>query len=142
MTDSVPSKSRPGKMRWQVENSEDYVTVRTEGQFNVDDHRAMVRDVVSQPFWAPGRAAFFDHRALDFDGVGYDVMKSAVENHEAADDEIGAGRAAILMNSLANYGLGRIFDGVSSSRIQALVRIFTNEAEAREWLTSEVEPPR
>ena len=136
MTDT-PTPFQPGSMRWTVDDAGEYVVVRTEGSFNVDDHRAMVEDVVSRPFWKPGRAAFFDHRALEFDRVGYEVMKDAVDNHRAYDEKIGDGRAAILMSNLADYGVGRIFDGVATQRIQARIRIFTDEVEAREWATGD-----
>lgn len=139
MNENVSSIVQAELMRWSVEDSDDLVIVRTAGRFNVADHRAMVRDIVSRPFWKPSRDAFFDHRALDFDGVGYDVMRGAVENHIAYDAEIGEGRAAVLMGSAADFGRGRIFDGVAKDRIQAHMRIFTDEAAARQWLAEKQE---
>lgn len=124
-------------MRWNVEDSGDFVVIKTDGVFNLEDHRAMVSDVVSQPFWQPGRDAFFDHRTLRFDGVGYQVMLGAVGNHMAFDEQIGNGRAAVLMSGPAAYGLGRIFDSVASDRIGAQMRIFTDEAVAQHWLLAE-----
>ena len=137
MSDNFSSTGQVGPMRWTIEDSEDFVAVRTEGSFNLADHVAMVRDVIGQPYWKPGRDAFFDHRTLAFDGVGYEIMRGAVDNHLAFDAEIGAGRAAVLMGNAAHYGLGRIFDSVANERISARIRIFTDEAAARVWLAGE-----
>lgn len=82
------------------------------------------------------RSAAHGSRELElaFDGTDYRAMTAAVGTHRAHDSEIGDGRAAIVMASPADFGLGRIFEGVSDDSIQARLRIFTDPAGARSWL--------
>jgi hypothetical protein len=119
-------------MTWTVDDAGAYVVVRTAGTFGVADHLAMVKDIVSRPFWRSGRDAFFDHRSLAFEGTGYAEMNAAAATHRGFDEQIGAGRAAILMNNRADYGVGRIFDLLTEDGVLAVIRVFTDAAEA--WL--------
>ena len=122
-------------MRWTVEEGTPYITVRTEGEFDTDDHRAMVVDILAQPFWRPGRDVLFDHRALSFSDSDYTTMAMAVQNHRTFDPQIGNGRAAVLMASPADFGLARIFDALAADTVHADLRVFLNEGEARSWLS-------
>ena len=122
-------------MTWTVEDGTPYMTVRTAGRFNADDHQTMVADIVGRPFWHPGRDVLFDHRALSFSGTGYAAMAAALQNHLAFDRKIGDGRAAILMANPADFGVGRIFESIASDEVRAELRVFLDEGAAREWLT-------
>ena len=128
-------------MEWTVEDAGAFVVVRTSGVFDISSHRRMIGDILSRRFWAPGRAILFDHRALSFDGAGYRVMSEAVDNHMERDEEIGGGRSAILVGSTLAYGVARIFDGVSSHRVSAEIRIFTDPDAAAGWLEGRVRDP-
>lgn len=125
-------------MTWEIEDGPRFVTVRTAGTFGVADHEAMVRDITSRDFWKPDRDVLFDHRALSWAGTGYDTMARVAQTHRAFDQLIGRGRAAMLMANMADYGVGRIFDGISSGVVEARMQAFVDEGAARAWL-NEVE---
>ncbi len=110
------------------------MVVRTSGRFSPEDHNRMVEDVVSRPFWSPGRDALFDHRALVFEGRAFPAISKAADTHRRFDDEIGMGRAAIVMPSEDMFGVGRMFEEVAGDAISARLRVFRDEAQAREWL--------
>lgn len=122
-------------MEWVVEEGTPYITVRTHGQFDADEHRAMVADIVARPFWSAGRDVLFDHRALSFSGSDYMTMAVAVQNHRRFDREIGNGRAAVLMSGPADFGMGRIFDALATGTVDAELRVFLEEDAARAWLS-------
>jgi hypothetical protein len=126
-------------MEWTVEHrqTQDFVIVLTRGAFTLHDHRRMIEDVVSRDFWRPGMAVLFDHRALDFGETGFAAMRQASENHVANDERIGSGKAAVLMRSPADYGLGRQFEMLTDGRVGATVQIFLDEAQALRWLLEE-----
>lgn len=121
-------------MNWTVDDEGRFVVVRTSGEFTPDDHRRMVEDVVSQPFWKPGRDALFDHRALALDGQAFPAISQAADTHRQFDDEIGTGRAAIVMPSQDMFGVGRMFEEVAGDAISARLRVFREEEQARQWL--------
>ncbi len=126
-------------MEWMVEHraAQDFAIVTTRGEFALHDHVRMIEDIVSQPFWRPGMAVLFDHRALDFGASGLATMRQASENHVANDARIGRGRAAVLMKTPADYGRGRQFEMLTDGRVGATVQIFLDETEALRWLLAE-----
>ena len=126
-------------MHWTVEDQQGqgYVVVATGGEFALRDHVRMIEDIVSRDFWRPGTSVLFDHRALDFGASGLAAMRPAAENHVASDARIGNGRAAVLMNTPADYGRGRQFEMLTDGRVDATVQIFLDETEALRWLRGE-----
>jgi hypothetical protein len=108
--------------------------VRTRGLFNTTDHRRMVADIVSRHEWHPGHPILFDHRELLFGDARYQDMLVARNNHLEHELRIGNARSAILMGSDADYGLGRQFEMLASGEVSAELKIFTDEASARDWL--------
>jgi hypothetical protein len=121
-------------MDWTVDDEGRFVVVRTRGDFSPDDHRRMVEDVVSRPFWKPGRDTLFDHRGLALDGQAFPAMSKAADTHRQFDEQIGMGRAAIVMPSQDMFGVGRMFEEVTGDAISARLRIFRDEEQARAWL--------
>ena len=126
-------------MEWTIEQGKgtDYFAVATRGAFDVDDHRRMVKDIISRDFWRPGMSVLFDHRALDFGDTGYAEMRKAADNHLSNDICIGEGKAAILMKSLADYGRGRQFELLTEGQVSARMQVFLDEAQAVRWLLEE-----
>lgn len=135
MGERTRSTGGDAEMRWTVDDAGSFVHIRTEGQFSADGHLRMARDILGRPFWSPGRDVLFDHRALSFRGVRFSDIREAADNHRAHDREIGDGRAAIVMKDLADYGVGRMFDGVTADSVHARLRIFLDLEEAIAWLT-------
>jgi len=125
-------------MRWTVElpGADGYALVTTSGVFDVSDHVEMIRDIVTRPGWRPGMDVLFDHRALDFGDADLRAMYQAGDNHLRHDERIGDGRAAILVRSLSDYGRGRQFELLTEGRVAATMRVFMDEAEARDWLAA------
>lgn len=126
-------------MEWTVtfDRSRGTAVVRTHGEFNVSDHLLMVADIVARDEWHPGHPILFDHRQLDLDNAGYSEMQSALENHRLYEERIGRARSAILMKSIADYGLGRQFQNLAEGYVSAELRIFTDESSATQWLSAE-----
>jgi hypothetical protein len=131
-------------MEWTVElvHHPRYVRVTTRGGFNVGDHLAMIEDILTRPFWQPGTAALFDHRQLDMAGATYAVMAAASQNHLRHDGRIGAGKAAVIMGSAADFGSARQFEMLVEGHASAALRVFLDPVAALAWLTSEPESTR
>ena len=125
-------------MNWTVDDEGRFVVVRTSGSFSADDHRRMVEDVVSRPFWEPGRDTLFDNSGLAVDGQAFPAISQAADPHRQFDDAIGTGRSAIVMPSADMFGVGRMFEEVVGDAISSRLRIFRDVEQAREWL---LDPP-
>ena len=124
-------------MTWTVAFApdSDLVTVTTHGTFTVADHARMVADILGRPEWRPGRPVLFDHRGLDFGDVRFEDMMAARDTHLEHDGEIGPGRAALLMRSRADYGIGRQFEQITADNAAAQLQVFDDVGEALAWLT-------
>lgn len=124
-------------MNWTIHKTPErsFVTVVCENDFNILDHQKMVEDIVSRDFWKPGMDVLFDHRKLQFNSTGYQDMMRASDTHQKYEKEIGDGKAAILMNSLADFGRGRQFELITVDKVSARLAIFLDEQKAIDWLT-------
>lgn len=125
-------------MNWTVDKIQEqsFITVVTENDFNLSDHRKMVEDIVTRDFWKPGTDVLFDHRKLRFGSADYSVMREASITHQKYEKQIGGGKAAILMKSRADFGRGRQFELLTESRASARFHIFLDETQAVNWLLS------
>jgi hypothetical protein len=123
-------------MNWTVELIEDknYFKITLEGGFNVKDHLRMIEDVISRQIWKSGMNVLLDSRNVDYKNAGVEVMKKAGENMSKFDEQIGEGKAALLMNSIPNFGKGRQFELLTEQKVSANVAVFLEENQALEWL--------
>lgn len=122
-------------VEWDVvfDASRGAAVVTTRGAFSDADNARMVTDIVSRPEWQPGHPILFDHRQLDFSAAGYQQMLTAGGTHRAYDQRIGNARSAILMKSLADFGVGRQFQHIVEG-VSAEVAVFIDEKAAWKWL--------
>lgn len=123
-------------MHWTIEPGPDdrYLVIRTGGQFTVEENLEMVTAILAHPAWRPGQATLFDHRELDLGQAGYDAMVRAAAIHRAHEDQIGDGKAALVMGSAGAFGTGRQFEMLLSGETATRLRIFPSLEEARRWL--------
>ena len=125
-------------MKWTIENVEplNIVIIKAEGELIVGGHLEMFKDIISQDFWKPGKNILFDYRKFEFDGTDIPLIKRLSNHRRKYDAEIGDGKSALLMKSLADYARGRQIELMTTYEIQGDLRIFMEEDKAIEWLNS------
>ena len=125
-------------MNWTIEYIEplNVVKIITEGDFSTDDHLRMIEDIISRDFWIPGMDTFFDHRKLDFKRTTIALMRKVSANHQKYEKQIGNGKAALLMKSLADFARGRQIELMTRYEVSATVSVFLDEEETIKWLTT------
>ena len=123
-------------MKWRIEYSTDrkFVRVNLEGKFSVEGHLAMIEDILAQDFWRPGMSVLFDNRRVDYGDSSFEVMTRASRNQTVHDERIGHGKAALLMKSVSDFGLGRQYEIITDEKVSANVHIFLDENQALRWL--------
>lgn len=124
-------------MDWSIEfaNDKNYVKVVLTGDFNASDHRRMIEDVLSQKYWKSGMNILLDSRLVDYNKATLDVMRQAGDNMSRFETEIGSGKAAVLMETIASFGKGRQFEILTEDKTAAKIRIFLDEIQAVQWLS-------
>ena len=113
-------------MNWTIEFIEplQIVKVITEGEFNIEDHQRMIEDIVSSEFWHPGMHTFLDYRKLNFRKTTIPFMRKVSENYKKYEVQIGCGKFAFLMKSLADFARGRQFTLLTQHEVCTEINIF------------------
>ena len=124
-------------MDWLIEFTKDsnYVKVTLTGDFNASDHRRMIADILAQKDWQSGMNLLIDSRLVDYSQATLDVMREAGSNMSRFESQIGSGKAAVLMETLLNFGKGRQFEMLAEDKSAANIRIFLDESQAVQWLS-------
>lgn len=125
-------------MNWSATYIQDkhYVEIVLEGNFTAESLIQMMDDVVAKEYWQPGMNVLSDFRKVKFDSDSLVAIRKVSEDRLKKDKQIGSGKSALLMNSLADYGRGRQYQLLIESKISASLRVFTDEKEAIDWLTA------
>jgi hypothetical protein len=108
-------------MNWIIEYVEGqrYVSVVCEGLFSAGQQIAAIEHLLSRKFWHPGMPILFDHRKLDFGNTNISIFRQISMFHQKNDARIGAGRIALPMKSLSDFGRGRQFELLCKGKISA-----------------------
>jgi hypothetical protein len=130
--------TEPVVMNWTFEFVEEknYICVESSGVFNVAALRRMVEDLRAQPFWRPELPVLFDNRKLDYSAGGAAAIREAGKFHIENDARLGRGKAALLMSSVADFGLGRQYELLTDEAVSADICVFLDERQALRWLLS------
>lgn len=125
-------------MNWNIEHIEplQIVKVITEGDFNIEDHQKMIEDILSKDFWHPGMHTFLDYRKINFHKTTIPFMRKVSANYKKYEVQIGDGKFAFLMKSMADFARGRQFTLLTQPEVSAKLNIFLDERETIEWLTT------
>src|SRR5690348_6257248 len=108
-------------MNWRFDYNKnaDFVRVIDEGTFNFEDHIKKMAGLVSQDFWKPGINILFDLVRVDFGEMDYNQLKKVVDTFTASDRLAGCNKIALLMKSVADFGIGRQFEMLTDEEICA-----------------------
>jgi hypothetical protein len=123
-------------MEWVIEyvEAQNYMKVVGAGLFSINEHFRIFEDIVSHEYWKPGMLLLFDNRQMDFTGINFKVVSQASSNYERISDRIGNIKAAMLMKSISDFGIGRQFEIISANKGSGEMRVFLDEKEALLWL--------
>jgi hypothetical protein len=97
-------------MNWSIEFVEDknYVKTTLAGDFNPSDHLRMIEDILSMKYWQSGMNVLLDSRQVNYLNSGIDAMKETGNNMKRFDEQIGMGKAAILMGTTVSFVRGNL----------------------------------
>lgn len=110
--------------------------VETNGEFNVDDFRVLADDLLQNSNWAPGSRCIFDYRKTDLLKVGTGHLKAISDIHQKNNAIIGKGKSALVMKCAGNYGMGRMYQGMTEDHVATEFHVFTDFTSAKEWVLS------
>ncbi len=123
-------------MNWSVEYIQDknYIRITAEGYFTAEDQLQMMEDIITRSYWRAGMNILCDFRKLEFDADSLVAIREVSVNRQKKEAQIGDGKSALLMKSLADYARGRQYQLLTEPKVSARLQVFTNEEEALKWL--------
>ena len=123
-------------MNWSVEyiQGKHYIRIAAEGDFTAEGQLQMMEDVITRNYWRTGMNILCDFRKLEFDADSLATIREVSINRQKKERQIGNGKSAMLMKSLADYARGRQYQLLTEPKVSARLQVFTNEEEALKWL--------
>lgn len=128
-----------GVLNWTIDLIEPiyFVRVSAQGDFAVEDCFKMKEDFLLQDYWKPGMNILIDYRKTVFSNINLDILRKIGGFHESKNKQIGNGRMAFLMKSPRDFGFARQYEMITEGRVLSNVRVFLDEDECLQWLTSD-----
>lgn len=123
-------------MNWTIEFVEEdyFVRVVVSGIYNLKDHMLMLEDVAARDFWKPGMNLLIDDRNLDFQSTSLEELREAGRRRAKMDALIGAGKTAVLVSRLFDFGRARQYELITSGKVSTKMDVFKDADKAIRWL--------
>jgi hypothetical protein len=113
--------------------SED-IHVKTRGAATLESTRAFTLALIELPGFHPGMTLLVDHSDADFREFSSSDARSRVEDAVILSEKFGGARIAVVVGSVADYGIHRMMELLAGDRYTFETRIFTEVEDAHAWL--------
>ncbi len=123
-------------MKWLLgfHAGKNLVTATMDGSFRIDHFRGLFHEILRHPDWRTGMNMLLDYRNVDFSDVAYPEVEQSSTIHKKADERVGDGRIALLMNYPLGFGIGRMYKSMTEHGISASIGVFRDSDDANSWL--------
>ena len=112
----------------------DDIHVKSRGLATLEGLRRFTGWLISLPGFRPGLNLLVDHRDADFSEFSSGDARSRVEDAVILNEKFGDARIAIVVGSVADYGIHRMMELLAGDRYTFETQIFTDVDEAHAWL--------
>jgi hypothetical protein len=103
------------------------------GKTSVEEQRQWLDDLVNDPDWSPAFDVLIDVRKLGDSGFDYQQMRMVGKYTRRLDEQLGAGRHAVVGDTNVLYGYARMAEQISSGCLRELA-VFRDMESAEGWL--------
>lgn len=117
-------------------SSEKTFEIETQGDFDVAVFKSLAAELLHHQQWQPGSNCIFDYRKTDFMQVDLKEFQAVSNLHQVNNALVGSGKSAFVMKSRSNFGMGRMYESITSPHVDTEFKIFTDIADARAWIKS------
>lgn len=117
------------------DRDKNYFYIKTMGDFSINDFFNLADDLLNREDWQTHSDCLFDYRETSFLGVSSRELELATHKHSTENQIVGAGKSALVMRDINNYGMGRMYEGMTSPLVDVKFMVFTDMDEAVAWLT-------
>ena len=115
--------------------SNNFFTISTTGDLCVKSFSNLAEDLLYHRDWEPGTDCLFDFINTDFSKASRDELRLIALLHRQKEFLIGKGKSAFVMRDLCNFGMGRMYQGITEPTVSRIYGIFLHDLiGARSWL--------
>jgi hypothetical protein len=118
---------------WDIDEDAGLVTVRVVGPLTLDGARQALTELYAQPSYRPPMVDLWDLRAAEIDSGPGDV-ESFVRFIQSSRGIRGTEQTALVVASMADFGISRMYQAHAEASLTISVRAFTQLDEAYAWL--------
>jgi hypothetical protein len=118
---------------WDIDEDAGLVTVRVVGPLTLDDARQALTELYAQPSYRPPMVDLWDLRAAEID-PGPGEVEAFVRFIQGSRGDRGTEQTALVVASVADFGISRMYQAHAEASLPISVRAFTRIDEAYAWL--------
>ncbi|HVI02558.1 MAG TPA: hypothetical protein VM869_27815 [Enhygromyxa sp.] len=124
---------------WDIDETAKLVTVRVVGPLTLDGARQALKELYAEPSYRPPMVDLWDLRDAEIDRGPGDV-EAFVRFIQVSRGDRGTNQTALVVSSMAEFGISRMYQAYAEVSLPISVRTFTRIEEAYAWLEREMPP--
>jgi len=109
-------------------------TITTSGDFVFNSFSSLLDDLIKHNRWKPGTDCLFDHLRTNFSRANRNDFILLSDIHKRKNLSLGNGKLAFVMKDTCNFGLGRMYQGMTEASVSTKIEIFKDLKSALSWL--------
>lgn len=123
-------------MKYEIkfQNPPGFFHIETKGAFCVATFRQLAEDLLAHREWKAGTHCLFNYLNTDFSKVSLEKFREISWLHYSQDNSIGSGKSAFVVKDDLNFGLGRMYQGMTEAHVSANFGTFRNLDDALAWI--------
>jgi len=108
--------------------------IQTTGDITIEDDRSCIEDLVTHPKWNQKYPLIVDRRKSTTKQLTANDMHLIADMVKEFGDRLGPTKIAIVMGTELDYGMGRMFEILTSGDVPFNMRICRSMEEAVSWI--------
>ena len=125
-------------MEWSVhlDLAQGYIIADQWGPFTLTEQFSFLRAILLSPYWKPGMPLLIKYPRLEINNIDSKDLEEIRDDLGRLIGRISASRIALVAGTDLQFGLGLGFKNISAGHVNGDIEVFSEEANAIEWLTS------
>jgi hypothetical protein len=113
--------------------------LRVTGTITLEEFKRAILETFADPAFVRGSPILWDMRDFDTTVGDTSTFSDLVSFNEKSADERGGGRSAIVVSSVVDYGMSRMFQSLADG-LPTDFAVFRSYRDAQDWLLDGGEP--
>lgn len=121
----------PPKLQYDAEKNILKITVH--GSLSFEEFNGIGQEIANSTEYPPDTNALWDLRKADFSNINSSTLNQYLY-HASKFRERGSAKVAFIIGDEASFGLMRMYEMLSDSKLAQLMRVFRDYEKGENWL--------